>query len=344
MPSRIYSMAFNTSSTLLCVSSATDTVHIFKLSHQGSSPVEGSPSSLTARDRRFNQSTSSTLPDEDDMVAGEISAPDFPSRKPNGTLMGMIRRTSQSVGSSVAARVGEYLPKGVSEMWEPARDFAWVKIPKSGHGTGHNGGHTGPLRSVVAMSSNSPQVMVVTSDGNFYVFNIDLSRGGEGTLTKQYSWVDRLIQFQMQCTLNWSLSNRVLDTNERLGYPAVDYWHSALFTAFVRLFCPCIFWFISHPLFLLIVLNDLFFWHIPFCYISLLSVFPARFVLVALDSMSIFTKAKYYFFYIYNIEWKLYDTEMCPNINAQRLHFHEYLITCFFYLFYLIFFFFFLYY
>lgn len=121
------------------------------------------------------------------MVAGEISAPDFPSRKPNGTLMGMIRRTSQSVGSSVAARVGEYLPKGVSEMWEPARDFAWVKIPKSGHGTGHNGGHTGPLRSVVAMSSNSPQVMVVTSDGNFYVFNIDLSRGGEGTLTKQYS-------------------------------------------------------------------------------------------------------------------------------------------------------------
>ena len=28
---------------------------------------------------------------------------------------------------------------------------------------------------------------VVTSDGNFYVFNIDLSKGGEGTLTKQYS-------------------------------------------------------------------------------------------------------------------------------------------------------------
>jgi hypothetical protein len=46
------------------------------------------------------------------------------------------------------------------------------------------------------MSSNTPQVMVVTSEGNFYVFNIDLSKGGEGTLTKQYS---------------------VLDTNEKLG-------------------------------------------------------------------------------------------------------------------------------
>ena len=186
MPSKIYSMSFNTASTLLCVSSSTDTIHVFKLSHQGGSPVEGSgpssPSTLTARDRTFNQSTS--FPDVDDM-SGEISATELPARKHNGTLMGMLRRTSQSVGISVAARVGEYLPKGVSEMWEPARDFAWVKIPKSNH-QGSNG-HTGPLRSVVAMSNNSPQVMVVTSDGNFYVFSIDLSKGGEGTLTKQYS-------------------------------------------------------------------------------------------------------------------------------------------------------------
>lgn len=58
------------------------------------------------------------------------------------------------------------------------------------------------------MSSNTPQVMVVTSEGNFYVFNIDLSKGGEGTLTKQYSYVpisDFLIEantnpFTYQCT------------------------------------------------------------------------------------------------------------------------------------------------
>jgi autophagy-related protein 18 len=29
--------------------------------------------------------------------------------------------------------------------------------------------------------------MVVTSEGNYYVFNVDLEKGGEGTLYKQYS-------------------------------------------------------------------------------------------------------------------------------------------------------------
>jgi autophagy-related protein 18 len=46
-----------------------------------------------------------------------------------------------------------------------------------------------PLRSVVAMCSNSPQVIVVTSDGGFYVYNIDLQKGGEGYLVKKFSYV-----------------------------------------------------------------------------------------------------------------------------------------------------------
>lgn len=36
------------------------------------------------------------------------------------------------------------------------------------------------------MSSTSPQVMVVTNQGHFFVFNIDLERGGEGSLVKIY--------------------------------------------------------------------------------------------------------------------------------------------------------------
>ena len=74
-------------------------------------------------------------------------------------------------------------------MWEPARDFAWCKIPKVAPGfsaTGVISNSTAPLRSVVAMSSNSPQVMVVTNEGHFYVFGIDLEKGGEGTLVKVY--------------------------------------------------------------------------------------------------------------------------------------------------------------
>ncbi|GLA80520.1 autophagy protein [Aspergillus tubingensis] len=200
IPSRIYSMSFNTTSTLLCVSSSTETIHLFKLSLQSQSPDATPSSSLTAADRRSSQSSLGQLSDADDR-GGDMAASELASRKHNGTLMGMIRRTSQNVGSTFAAKVGGYLPKGVSEMWEPARDFAWIKLPKSNQGPGANG-NNGPLRSVVAMSANTPQVMVVTSDGNFYVFNIDLSKGGEGTLTKQYS---------------------VLDTNDRLGYSVMDY-------------------------------------------------------------------------------------------------------------------------
>lgn len=180
MPSRIFSMSFNTSSTLLCVSSSSETIHIFKLNHQGSSSdVSSPPYSPVGRDQALGESPF----DEDE---GEAGSSDLSMRKHNGTLMGMIRRTSQNVGGAVAARMGGYLPKGVSEMWEPARDFAWFKLPRPHQGFGGNASGN-PLRSVVAMSSNTPQVMVVTSDGNFYVFNIDLSKGGEGTLTKQYS-------------------------------------------------------------------------------------------------------------------------------------------------------------
>jgi autophagy-related protein 18 len=103
------------------------------------------------------------------------------------------------MGRSVAGVVGSYLPQTVTEMWEPLRDFAYIKIPKSsssvtsprpGPGGAAGGGgpsSSGPLRSVVAMSSSSPQVMVVTSDGGFYVFNIDMENGGEGYLVKHFS-------------------------------------------------------------------------------------------------------------------------------------------------------------
>lgn len=78
--------------------------------------------------------------------------------------------------------MGGYLPNAVAEIWEPARDFAWVKIPRS-----PNGSSAGPVRTVVALSNNGPQVMVVTSEGNYYVFSVDLERGGEGTLFRMYS-------------------------------------------------------------------------------------------------------------------------------------------------------------
>ena len=186
MPARIFSMSFNITSTLLCVSSATDTVHVFKLGAPGPAtqtpPRSPDKSSGVSSSRRYSMGSEESPIDTSEYLGdGETSIP-VGSRKPDGTFMGMIRRTSQNVGTTFAATVGGYLPKGVAEMWEPARDFAWIKLPKPAQPSS-----TGGLRSVVGMSSNSPQVMVVTSDGIFYVFNIDLVKGGEGTLTKQYS-------------------------------------------------------------------------------------------------------------------------------------------------------------
>jgi autophagy-related protein 18 len=190
MPARIYSMAFNITSTLLCVSSATETVHIFKLGLQANrspeesdEPASPSKASITSK-RRLSQSSDMLVdqPADDDDEAESPTT--LANRKPNGTFMGLLRRTSQHVGINLASTVGGYLPKGVAEMWEPARDFAWVRLPKSISGVPPS-----QLRSVVAMSTNSPQVMVITNEGNFYVFTIDLAKGGEGTLTKQYSYV-----------------------------------------------------------------------------------------------------------------------------------------------------------
>ncbi|KAI4202750.1 MAG: hypothetical protein LQ346_001912 [Caloplaca aetnensis] len=217
MPSRIYSMAFNATSTLLCVSSASDTVHIFKLGPAPTSDREkrkDSIDSTTVRPRSAHSTRSNAIREESPTPSdsqtdlsrttsnggSESTTVPVAQRRNNGTLLGMIRRTSQNVGTSFAASVGAYLPSAVSEMWEPARDFAWLKIPKhgtapsgqgggggrDGQSTGSGLGSTAPLKSVVAMSNNSPQVMVVTNEGHFYVFGIDLEKGGEGSLVKVY--------------------------------------------------------------------------------------------------------------------------------------------------------------
>ncbi|KAI9865343.1 MAG: autophagy protein [Vezdaea acicularis] len=200
-PSRIYSMAFNATNTLLCVSSATDTVHIFRLSASPNPPPPNRPDSPIERGRLRDsspaiQSIASTTTTQD-----PSPSPDTPSRKHNGSFGSIIRRSSQTLGKSFAQSVGGYLPTAVTEMWEPARDFAYCKIPKSALAQSPGPGGAplqqqtlggAPLRSVVAISSSSPQVMVVTSEGLFYVFNVDMEAGGEGVLCKQYSLVEEM--------------------------------------------------------------------------------------------------------------------------------------------------------
>ncbi|KAH8720915.1 Autophagy-related protein 18 [Beauveria bassiana] len=203
-PSTIYSMSFNLSSTLLCVSSTSDTVHIFRLGEPpGDSTLAGT--SIEPRGSPRRDRWSRARPHDEGWSAGDSAAEsprsevaelsDNPgktiNRRQSGSFSNMLRRSSQIMGRGVAGVMGTYLPQSVTEMWEPMRDFAFIKIPKSMASPNNlrytGGSPNGPLRSVVAMSSSSPQVMVVTSDGGFYVYNIDMEDGGEGYLVKQFS-------------------------------------------------------------------------------------------------------------------------------------------------------------
>ncbi|CDH49606.1 wd40 repeat-like protein [Lichtheimia corymbifera JMRC:FSU:9682] len=131
-PASIYSISFNLASTLLCVSSDTETVHIFRI-----------PAS------------------EEDADAEETKA----------GMGNKLRRSSKHLGRNI----GSILPHMITGMWEPLRDFASLKLPNTG------------VRSLVALSSTMPQVMLVTSEGYLYEYSIDLEKGGECMLLKQHS-------------------------------------------------------------------------------------------------------------------------------------------------------------
>ncbi|EEB94775.1 hypothetical protein MPER_06356 [Moniliophthora perniciosa FA553] len=94
--------------------------------------------------------------------------------KSGGGVSTMLLRSTKSLSNSM----GGYLPNSFTEMWEPSRDFAFLRVPTSG------------ARCIVALSSTAPQVMVISSEGYFYLYGIDLERGGECVLLKQYNLLD----------------------------------------------------------------------------------------------------------------------------------------------------------
>lgn len=184
MPARIYCMSFNATSTLLCVSSATETVHVFKLAPPSSNPNSNgrrlsSPSS-SPRQASFSRdpSESPSYSEDADAMDGNPSALSNAPQPRQAGFMSMVRRTSQNVSTSLVSRAAGYLPTSVTEMWEPQRDFAWARVPRGSNGQ--------PVRAVVAMANNVPHVMVATNEGDFYVYSVDLERGGEGTLVKRF--------------------------------------------------------------------------------------------------------------------------------------------------------------
>lgn len=183
-PSRIYSISFNATSTLLGVSSATETVHIFKLAKRGAAASSSSSSSRhllhsqdgSVSDEAHNGSTSSLSRYDYDSYSSSNTT--TTTKQADNSASKKLRRRSLNFGKHIAGSVGGFLPSTVTGIWDPQRDFAFLKLPTAG------------VRSVVALSSSSPQVMVVTSEGFFYSYAIDLENGGECILQRSYSLID----------------------------------------------------------------------------------------------------------------------------------------------------------
>ncbi|KAF8172667.1 WD40 repeat-like protein [Pholiota molesta] len=101
------------------------------------------------------------------------SVMDGPASPPESAFI--EKKKGNSVSSSLRRK---YLPNTLTEMWEPSRDFAFLRLPSSG------------ARSIVALSGTMPHVMVLSSEGYFYLYSIDLEKGGECSLMKQYNLLD----------------------------------------------------------------------------------------------------------------------------------------------------------
>ncbi|KAJ3545832.1 hypothetical protein NM688_g5580 [Phlebia brevispora] len=168
---RIYSINFNLVSTLLAVSSAHDTVHIFKLGPQKAS---GTGAKLV----QSPSSPSGSVDSREGTHSLDGGYEAFVDKKKSGSVSSSLRRRSLHLIKNTTSSVGGYLPTAITEVWEPTRDFAFLRLPTSG------------ARCIVALSGTMPQVMVISSEGYFYSYSIDLENGGECSLLKQYSLLD----------------------------------------------------------------------------------------------------------------------------------------------------------
>jgi len=134
---RIYSLNFNVVSTLLAVSSAHDTVHIFKLgggrsANNNSSSSSSTASSSSREDHATSPSGSVDSREGAGALEGGYDAFVDDKKKKSGGMSSSLRRRSLHLTKNITSSVGGYLPNTLTEMWEPSRDFAFLKLPTSG--------------------------------------------------------------------------------------------------------------------------------------------------------------------------------------------------------------------
>lgn len=179
---RVFSMNFNTVGSLLAVSSDTETVHVYNLleTSKTGSGTQSKRADLNRTDSyggvKPHSPPASEAPSSPTLSAVQTSSGNGNQAHTAGAS---FSRRSFHLGKNLVAGMGGYLPTRVSEVWEPRRDFAFCKL---------RGGAGG--RSVVAMSPNSSHVLVITAEGLFQAYALDLDSGGECALVREYPLIN----------------------------------------------------------------------------------------------------------------------------------------------------------
>jgi autophagy-related protein 18 len=122
-------MAFNHTGEYLVVGSDTETVHLFRCV----APKTPGGKAPTPVNRTWSGGSGLSggaddgdTEDMDRIVEG---------KRRNGSMGQKIRKGSQSLTKQFATSLAPLLPTSVTEIWEPSRDFAHIKIPQKTSGT-----------------------------------------------------------------------------------------------------------------------------------------------------------------------------------------------------------------
>lgn len=182
-PTTIYSLSFSEDNKFVTASSATETIHVFRLGEQEAANTKGGILENVSSD---DESVDVVDVEEDNELHSVISSESADKAEPlidssRISVGRMIRKSSQALGRKAAEKMGTYLPPKFSSILEPNRHFASLKVPMAKD--------TKTVSAIGKQLKDSTllHIMVVSSEGFFYNFGLDPERGGDCVMISQYS-------------------------------------------------------------------------------------------------------------------------------------------------------------